>query len=34
MKTEGAIKEGQYRETDNIGYTRHMRNKKKHNTEN
>jgi hypothetical protein len=25
--TEGAIKNGQYRETDNIGYTRHRTNK-------
>ena len=35
-KTEGAIKNGQTRETDNIGYTRQRTNKaqKHHNTEN
>jgi hypothetical protein len=30
--TEGAIKNGQSRETDNIGYTRGRRTKQKHNT--
>ena len=37
-KTEGAIKNGQFRETGNIGYTRHRKKTKKqkttkHNTE-
>jgi len=30
--TEGAIKSGQSRETDNIGYTRRRKTKQKHNT--
>jgi len=30
--TEGAIKKGQSRETDNIGYTRRRKTKQKHNT--
>ena len=31
-KTEGAIKNGQSRETGNIGYTRGRKTKQKHNT--
>ena len=30
--TEGTIKKGQSRETDNIGYTRQRKTKQKHNT--
>ena len=30
--TEGTIKKGQSRETDNIGYTRPRKTKQKHNT--
>ena len=30
--TEGAIKNGQYRETGNTGYTRRRKTKQKHNT--
>jgi hypothetical protein len=30
--TEGAIKNGQSRETDNIGYTRRRQTKQRHNT--
>jgi len=31
-KTDGAIKNGKSRETDNIGYTRRRKTKQKHNT--